>query len=110
LEPHIDAEWIEQAIRNVTAVFPELRGVRVVQAWAGLIDTTPDLVPVISRVPSLPGLVIATGFSGHGFGLGPGAGKLISQVVLNDDPYCDITHFDLARFSSGAPVRRPGLM
>ena len=53
-----------------------LASVEVKQAWAGRIDMTPDLIPVISKVPSIKGLTIATGFSGHGFGLGPGAGRL----------------------------------
>ena len=49
--------------------FPIFRDVAVEQSWAGMIDATPDAIPVISTVNSLPGLVIATGFSGHGFGI-----------------------------------------
>jgi glycine/D-amino acid oxidase-like deaminating enzyme len=110
LEPAIDAEWLGQAIHNLTATFPELKGIRVVQAWAGLIDTTPDLVPVITEARTIPGLIIASGFSGHGFGLGPGAGKLVSQMVLNETPYCDIAPFSLSRFDKGQAIRRPELM
>jgi glycine/D-amino acid oxidase-like deaminating enzyme len=50
------------------------------------IDATPDGVPVISEVPSLPGFYIASGFSGHGFGIGPGAGHLMADLVTNATP------------------------
>ena len=56
------------------------------QEWAGLIDVTPDVVPVISPVDEVPGLVIATGFSGHGFGIGPGAGRLVADIVMGTEP------------------------
>jgi glycine/D-amino acid oxidase-like deaminating enzyme len=48
--------------------------VKIVNTWAGLIDVTPDAVPVISPIDQIPGFYLATGFSGHGFGIGPGAG------------------------------------
>lgn len=110
LDPAIDAEWLAQAVSNLTKTFPELNGIRVVQAWAGSIDTTPDLIPVITEAPNIPGLIIASGFSGHGFGVGPGAGKLVSELVLNETPYCDVTHFSLARFDRGVRLRRPEMM
>lgn len=47
--------------------------------WAGMIDATPDVVPVIDAIESCPGLFLANGFSGHGFGIGPGAGKVIAD-------------------------------
>ncbi|WP_236741673.1 FAD-dependent oxidoreductase [Brucella abortus] len=47
----------------------------IAQEWAGLIDTMPDIIPVISPLPGVEGLIVATGFSGHGFGIGPGAGR-----------------------------------
>ena len=53
--------------------YPALTGLQVAQAWGGLIDSTPDGIPVISAVDSLPGLFLSTGFSGHGFGIGPAA-------------------------------------
>jgi glycine/D-amino acid oxidase-like deaminating enzyme len=68
---------------------------------------TPDAVPVISPVESLPGLIIATGFSGHGFGIGPGAGKLASELATGASPCVDPTPFRLERFKRAAkPARR----
>ena len=51
--------------------FPVFKNVTIVQRWAGLIDVTPDAVPVISPIEALPGFYLASGFSGHGFGIGP---------------------------------------
>jgi glycine/D-amino acid oxidase-like deaminating enzyme len=49
-------------------------------------------------VPDLPGLHIAAGFSGHGFGLGPGAGRLMADIVAGDPPVVDPAPFRLSRF------------
>lgn len=81
--------------------FPVFEGVRVEQSWAGMIDATPDAIPVISTVRSLPGLVVATGFSGHGFGIGPGAGRLAADLVTGDSPIVDATAFRYERFVDG---------
>jgi glycine/D-amino acid oxidase-like deaminating enzyme len=81
--------------------FPIFEGVPVEQSWAGMIDATPDAVPVISTVKSLPGLTIATGFSGHGFGIGPGAGRLAADLVTGDRPAVDTTAFRYERFIDG---------
>jgi glycine/D-amino acid oxidase-like deaminating enzyme len=110
LEPAIDEEWLVQAVNNLTTCFPQMKGVRILQAWAGLIDTTPDLVPVISTVDEIPGLIVASGFSGHGFGLGPGAGLLVSEMAQNKTTYSDITPFSLNRFKKGGQLLRPEMM
>ncbi len=78
---------------------------KVDQQWAGLIDVTPDAVPVISSVDGLPGFFIATGFSGHGFGIGPGAGRLVADLVTGSGPIVDPTPFRFARFSDGSQPR-----
>jgi glycine/D-amino acid oxidase-like deaminating enzyme len=110
LDPRPDTEWLQCALQNVARVFPELSGLRIAHAWAGAIDTTPDLVPVISKVDAKPGLVIASGFSGHGFGLGPGAGMLVSRLVMDDAPQFNIAPFRLARFSDGTTLSSPQMM
>ena len=74
----------------------------MVQEWAGLIDVMPDVVPVISAVDEVPGLVIATGFSGHGFGIGPGAGRLVADIVTGSNPIVDPTPFRFSRFTDGS--------
>ena len=82
------------------------RGMQVAESWGGMIDVTPDAVPVIDRVEALPGFFLATGFSGHGFGIGPGAGRLIADLVAGDAPVVDPAPFRFARFalSPSAPL------
>ena len=83
---------------------PVLRNAQVQQVWAGQIDVTPDAVPVISKHDDVPGLIIATGFSGHGFGIGPGAGHLVADLVTGDTPIVDPLPFRFSRFSDGTPL------
>ncbi|MBB5413524.1 glycine/D-amino acid oxidase-like deaminating enzyme [Paraburkholderia sp. HC6.4b] len=110
LNPVPDAEWPTRALQNVATVFPELSGLRIAHAWAGAIDTMPDLVPVMSHVESKPGLVIASGFSGHGFGLGPGAGMLVSRIVTDDATGIETQPYRLTRFSDGTRLAKPEMM
>ena len=70
-----------------------------------MIDAAPDAIPVISTVRSHPGLVIATGFSGHGFGIGPGAGQLAADIVTGARPCVDPTPFRYERFIDGTRPR-----
>jgi glycine/D-amino acid oxidase-like deaminating enzyme len=93
---------------NLYAAFPAFRQAEIAQEWGGLIDATPDAVPAISAVDSVPGLFISTGYSGHGFGIGPGAGKLTADIVAGDPPVVDPTPYRVARFSEGrrSPSKR----
>jgi glycine/D-amino acid oxidase-like deaminating enzyme len=105
LDPTPDSARSERAVALLKAQFPAAAGMTIAQHWAGLIDVTPDAVPVISPVESLPGLVIATGFSGHGFGIGPGAGRLAADLAVGDTPVVDPAPFRFSRFSDGTPIR-----
>ncbi len=69
-----------------------------------MIDVTPDAVPVISEVDGIPGLVIATGFSGHGFGIGPAAGRLAAEIATGRPTIVDPTPFRYSRFTDGTPI------
>lgn len=90
--------------------FPTIGRPRLARAWAGMIDTMPDVVPVIDHIPALPGLVVATGLSGHGFGIGPGIGRVVADLVAGRDTGHDLGRFRFARFSDGSrPVVGPGL-
>lgn len=102
LDPAPDDAQLEEARSTIADGFPFFRDMKVENAWGGLIDVTPDAVPVISPVESLPGLIIATGFSGHGFGIGPGAGKLACELATGAPPCVDPTPFRLERFKRSA--------
>ena len=70
-----------------------------------MIETTPDVVPVIDEAAGLPGFHIATGFNGHGFGIGPGAGKAVPTLLTGDDVGLDVEAFRLGRLADGTPTR-----
>lgn len=110
LDPNPDLEFVKIALDNVKRAIPELSDMRVVHAWAGAIDTTPDLIPIISDVAKLPGFYLATGFSGHGFALGPAAGELVADMVTGAKPMMDISPYRLDRFTDGTSVKVPEMM
>lgn len=98
------------ALKTLKTRFPVFNGAKIAQEWAGMIDVTPDIVPVISPVDSIPGFIIATGFSGHGFGIGPAAGRLVAQLALGESPLVDPTPFRFSRFNDGSrPGPEPGV-
>jgi glycine/D-amino acid oxidase-like deaminating enzyme len=102
LDPEPHQPILDEARRSITAAFPVFGNMRVAETWGGMIDVTPDIVPVISGVDSVPGFFIATGFSGHGFGIGPGAGRLMADLVTGDAPVVDPTPFRYSRFTDGS--------
>ncbi len=99
LDPVPEAGVLDEVQRNLVAAFPAFAGLKVAASWGGLIDATPDAVPVIGDVPKLPGLTVASGFSGHGFGIGPGAGRMIADLVTGATPSVDMRPFRLERFA-----------
>jgi glycine/D-amino acid oxidase-like deaminating enzyme len=105
LDPEPDSYVIDRAKTAVAQAFPLFRNMVEAERWAGMIDVMPDAVPVISPAESLPGLYIATGFSGHGFGIGPGAGKLVADMVAGDPTLVDPSPFRLSRFTDGSNPR-----
>lgn len=102
LDPKPDVRFLRRTMTELKKRFPSFKDTRIVQAWAGFIDVTPDVVPVISEVDGFSGLIVATGFSGHGFGIGPGAGWLVADLVTGATPFVDPRHFRLSRFSDGS--------
>ncbi|MCA0920822.1 NAD(P)/FAD-dependent oxidoreductase [Pseudooceanicola nanhaiensis] len=99
LDPKPNRAVIEETLRRAQVLLPELSKTRIEASWAGYIDSTPDGVPVIGEIPRLPGFFLAAGFSGHGFGIGPGAGLLIADMVTGAASYEDPAHYALSRFA-----------
>ncbi len=104
LDPDPVGHINDDAMRHLREAFPIFGQATVTQQWAGMIDVTPDAVPVISEVDSMPGLVIATGFSGHGFGIGPAAGRLAAEIATSRPTIVDPTPFRFSRFTDGTPI------
>ncbi|MBI1418525.1 MAG: FAD-dependent oxidoreductase [Limimaricola sp.] len=102
LNPAPNARKLRELAARFQELYPALGPVALRTGWAGMIDTLPDVVPVLDRAEALPGLVIATGLSGHGFGIGPGVGRVAAALVAGDDPGHDLHRFRLSRFSDGS--------
>ena len=105
LNPEPNPRAVKGIRENLDIVFPGLRDTDIVETWAGMVETSPDVVPIIEETDSIPGLHIATGFSGHGFGIGPGAGKAIAGMLTGNDSGIDLGEFRLGRFFDGSPIR-----
>lgn len=99
LDPAPDQRTVDETLRRARKLLPALDAVKVAHAWGGYIDSTPDGVPAIGELASHPGLFLAAGFSGHGFGIGPGAGHLVADLVTNATPIVDPAPYHPARLS-----------
>ena len=90
--------------------FANMQDVPILNSWAGMIDAMPDLVPIVDYVPQIKGLVLATGMSGHGFGIGPGFARIIAELIADKTPSHPIERFRFNRFSDGSKLKMgPGI-
>jgi glycine/D-amino acid oxidase-like deaminating enzyme len=128
VKPHLGAELVADLVRRATPgarfrpwaeprvartlvrhheqcfyeVFPHLAGLGLARSWAGRIDATPDLIPIVGTPPGAPAnLLVAAGFNGHGFALAPVLGKLLAECVLDGRPSLDMHRFRPSRFAEG---------
>ncbi|OSQ48399.1 NAD(P)/FAD-dependent oxidoreductase [Thalassospira alkalitolerans] len=97
---------VKNAMANLQKVFPQIAKVDIVDSWAGDIDVTPDAVPVIDQFDNPKHFFVATGFSGHGFAMGPVVGKVLADWITTGQPSITLAGMELARFEDGS-VRRP---
>ena len=104
LNPSPNMKTIGRVQDSFARAHPSLGRPKLRSVWAGMIDTMPDVVPVIDHAAAIPGLVIATGMSGHGFGIGPGVGRVVADLVMGNDPGHDLKRFRLSRFSDGSKI------
>jgi glycine/D-amino acid oxidase-like deaminating enzyme len=105
LDPKPKPRTLAEGRSVLSQMFPAFARMEIAQSWGGLMDVTPDAVPVIDQVERIPGFFIASGFSGHGFGIGPGAGRLMADLVAGDRPVVDPAPYRLARFRRATAVR-----
>ncbi|WP_223295023.1 NAD(P)/FAD-dependent oxidoreductase [Marinomonas mediterranea] len=97
-DPSATPDLNNEAMENLRKAWPMFEKAELDEAWAGILEVTPDSNPVIDNISSLPGFTIATGFSGHGFGTGPAAGQLAADIVTNDTPLVDPHPYRFGRF------------
>ena len=111
--PHEPRSWTADAlapracdiatlIARVTQVLPALANAGIARLWGGLIDLTPDALPAIDAHTGIEGLIIAAGFSGHGFGIGPVTGEILADLALSRQPRFELAPFRLDRFAGVA--------
>jgi glycine/D-amino acid oxidase-like deaminating enzyme len=104
LDPVPSKRLSDRALAAARRAFPVLERAEIAQRWAGYIDVTPDAVPVISPIDEVPGFYLASGFSGHGFGIGPAAGRLMADLVTNSTPIVNPKDFRFNRFRDGSKI------
>ena len=102
IDPVPNRTKVTRGLAELQRILPALPPLGIAQSWAGYIDATPDLVPVLGGVPTVRGFLLATGFSGHGFAMGPIAGRLVSELIVDGKPSLDIAGFRYTRFAEGA--------
>ncbi len=105
LDPAPYQDIMDEASNALRNWYPAFGHMQIAERWGGMIDSTPDTVPVIDAIEKIPGLFLASGFSGHGFGIGPGAGKLMADLVTGARPCVDASPFRLSRFTDGSRPR-----
>jgi sarcosine oxidase, subunit beta len=101
-DPALTLRDMHRTITTGVAIIPMLSDLRIHKSWGGLIDRTPDVIPVLDRVPSHEGLVVAAGFSGHGFGIGPVTGEVVADLATWAAPRFELSAFTLARFEEAS--------
>ena len=107
LEPKPNLKYVELMIERFINRFPGVEQPQILSSWAGMIDAMPDVVPILDHAPSMDGLVIATGMSGHGFGIGPGFGRCLALMLTGKTAEHDLSRFRFGRFTDGSTLN-PG--
>lgn len=101
VEPPANPQTVASSLAMFHRHFPQFGEARIARSWAGIIDATPDLLPVLGEARDMPGFFFATGFSGHGFGLGPAAGHCVAELIATGRSPLDIRPMRYERFAEG---------
>jgi sarcosine oxidase, subunit beta len=104
-----DDAFVDLTVDKISTRFPGLTDAAIASSYAGCYDVTPDWNPVISAT-GIDGLVVAAGFSGHGFKIAPAVGRLVADLVIDGrsrDPRIPERDFRLSRFAEGDLLKTP---
>jgi sarcosine oxidase subunit beta len=96
--------WLPRLGAAIERRAPALAEIGIAGGWAGLYEMTPDHNALIGRADTVEGFLYATGFSGHGFLMGPAVGEVVRDLYLGEETFVDVTGLGAGRFS-GADVR-----
>lgn len=91
---------ISASCRAIMGYVPALKDAKIVRSWCGWLDMAFDGVPFICHVEEAPGLILACGFTGHGFGTAPAVGLMLSQMVVGEETVVDISPLRYNRFKT----------
>jgi sarcosine oxidase subunit beta len=91
---------VASMLQRGMAIIPALANAPIARVWGGLIDMTPDALPVIDRSADIDGLIVAAGFSGHGFCLGPTTGQVLCELATRGTSSLPLESFRLNRFTT----------
>jgi sarcosine oxidase subunit beta len=101
-DTQVDQDWRLHHVENAMQRLPLLADAEIVAEWAGLYEVTPDDQPILGRIPSVDGLLVCAGFSGHGLMHGPAAGMLMAEEILDARAHTiDVDSLRWSRFESG---------
>lgn len=103
LDPPPNQARLKRLQQDFETAFPQIGHLRLRRAWAGMIDVMPDEVPVLDETP-IRGFFVATGLSGHGFGIGPGVGRVMADLIRGQPPGHDLARFRFGRFTDGTAL------
>jgi len=104
----IDYEAMAETSENAMYRVPSLEKARIARGWAGLYEISPDHHAVLGNVPEVEGLILANGFSGHGFQHSPAVGKVISELIADGKAgTIDISPLRIERFGRGELIEEP---
>jgi sarcosine oxidase subunit beta len=91
---------IAAVVTRISQVLPAFADAPIARVWGGLLDMTPDALPVLERSSDVEGLIVAAGFSGHGFCLGPVTGQILRELVIDRRSTLPIEAFASERFGT----------
>jgi sarcosine oxidase, subunit beta len=98
----IGMDYVLEVGAQVAQRFPAYETAGLASSWTGVYDVTPDWNPVLGRVADMQGLIVAYGFSGHGFKLSPWVGRVLAQEALGLATDVSLAPYSLERFRTGA--------
>ncbi len=100
-EPAANPHTVQSSLAMFHRYFPQCANAGIARSWAGMIEATPDLLPVLGEVQACRGFFFATGFSGHGFGLGPGAAHCLAELIATGRSALELRAMRYERFAEG---------
>ena len=101
----VNWDFLPTIVERALDRMPVLEHANVKTGWAGFYEDTPDKHPILGRVASVPGLVVAAGFSGHGLMHAPAAGEAVAELIVDGKTTLDISRLAYERFESGDLIR-----